>query len=739
MVWTAETLPKAIGQLLELNNYAVAYSVKVAGGEVDIVATSISDPLATPLYIEATIEYVNNTKYGKDVSKFIAIQNINPSAQCICVSSSGFTPDVKERATASRIKTFTYDELFRMFEKFSTYVDFITNDTELFEFNNSYEEPTFVDNKGEDQATTWLTNWRDSSDPQSKWLIVLGEYGTGKTSLSKVLQYRWTAEYKLSPSSPIPFRIELRSFSRQFDGRTLLHHFLDTNHLGHIPIDFVYHLMRNGRIILILDGYDEMAQFLSPRERRACLGTLADLAGQGAKGILTSRPNYFTETEELRVFETLYATLEQNKYYLGASDKEYLATEKSVDTLITRYLLDRYERDLSDLNQEQTISLVRRKLSGDIEGQALILGLLHRVFREETGRNKVALSGKPVIIAYLLELVDDLRKLSEIEGSVELTEWDVYKMIVDRLMLRDQQRSPLDPQRRRKTLQRLAIAISSKESRSATESVLKDVIDAEFHSDFRLMAPDERRHRRDELFEDIRGSATLTRGEGDANTWVFSHNSLREYLSTEYWIGTLISSAPTEIQVPISVPMRTFAAATPTSLAREILNKFQEAWLQRHTKPEIGPYLTLLWELITASTRNDGTPVPGLGPTVDGAVFIDGVRCSQVDFATLLETDKETKVHCASSELSEVSFAELNLASSNFSGAIMDSVSFRGANLREADFGGAFLFENDFSNTDVEGANFSFERMKVECKNNMLSGSHTKAQYVLCNSSFCLG
>ncbi len=69
----------------------------------------------------------------------------------------------------------------------------------------------------------------------------------------------------------------------------------------------------------MLDGYDEMAQFLNARERRACLSALAELAADGARGILTSRPNYFTETEELNVFEALYTTIEQGKYYIFAN------------------------------------------------------------------------------------------------------------------------------------------------------------------------------------------------------------------------------------------------------------------------------------------------------------------------------------------------------------------------------------------------------------------------------------
>lgn len=54
--------------------------------------------------------------------------------------------------------------------------------------------------------------------------------------------------------------------------------------MNHIPINFVMSLIKSGRIVLLLDGYDEMAQYMHARERRSCLEALAALSVQGAKG-----------------------------------------------------------------------------------------------------------------------------------------------------------------------------------------------------------------------------------------------------------------------------------------------------------------------------------------------------------------------------------------------------------------------------------------------------------------------
>ena len=245
----------------------------------------------------------------------------------------------------------------------------------------------------------------------------------------------------MNPSNPIPFRLELRDFTRQFDARGLIHHFLDHNNLSHISIDFIFSLIRTGRIVLLLDGYDEMAQYLHVRERRVCLEALAELSAGGARGILTSRPNYFTETEELLVFEILYSSIQQGQYYLSRIDKQMIDREAQVDQLLNSFL-NQFERNLDDLAPEQTRALVTRVLKEDEKGRDLVLDILNRIYRSVEDGSDISLSGKPVIISFLLEIVEGLKELRETDqaGST-ITEWEIYKLIIDQLMLRDYRRT----------------------------------------------------------------------------------------------------------------------------------------------------------------------------------------------------------------------------------------------------------------------------------------------------------
>ena len=320
--FTPESLVVAVTQLFELNHYSVSGPQKINGAEVDLVATRKADPFARKIYLEVTIEYVDNTKYGKDVGKLAMLGEVDRDADRLIVSSSGFSLPVKERARATRIETLTYDELFKRFEKFDAYLEAYSQRTvagqEIAALSEIYEPPNFEDSLGNELAVDYLTAWKNTSSAQQRWLIVTGEYGTGKTALTRVLHYRWLEDYKINPGLPIPFRIELRNFTRQFDAQGLFHHFLDRNQLSHISVEFIESLVRTGRVILILDGYDEMAQFFNSRERRQCLEALASLSADGAKGLLTTSTQLFhaiRRTSSLRDFIFLNKNQPVYKYF----------------------------------------------------------------------------------------------------------------------------------------------------------------------------------------------------------------------------------------------------------------------------------------------------------------------------------------------------------------------------------------------------------------------------------------
>lgn len=87
--FTPTTLVAAIRDLFLVNHYEVEGPVQVHGAEIDLVARSLGGLFAGSVYIEATVEYVDNDKYGKDVGKLAMIGELEPDARRLSYRRAG--------------------------------------------------------------------------------------------------------------------------------------------------------------------------------------------------------------------------------------------------------------------------------------------------------------------------------------------------------------------------------------------------------------------------------------------------------------------------------------------------------------------------------------------------------------------------------------------------------------------------------------------------------------------------
>jgi uncharacterized protein YjbI with pentapeptide repeats len=703
------TLPAAVAGLFRLNGYTVTGPVNKYGGEVDLVAVRPGDLFPDPIYLEVTVEHVDNDKYAADLTKLASIATQEPSAKRMIISSKGFSERVLAKAEAAGISTFTFEELERRFQRFEPYIARVLEDgteaTALQQLAAVYEEPDFHDSLGHDQATGYLTRWL-KDDAAQRWLIVTGEYGTGKTALTRVLLKRWLESYRLDSTLPVPFRIELRTFTRQFDAPSLLHAFLDQNGLSDLPIQFVMSLIRSGRVVLLLDGYDEMAQYMHARERRVCLEALAQLSADGARGILTSRPNYFTEAEELQVLDALYTSLEQAGT-LTHDETSLIAEEREVDALFEQHFIERVERQLRDLSPSQTEALVRRQLSGSEQAEQVVVGLLRRIFRTDEEGADIALSGKPVIISYLLEIADTLTARDVPEERV--TEWQVYDLVVRNLMVRDLRAAPeLLPARRRAFLGRLALLLSRREYSVLSDPDFAEFVRSDFETELRAVPPEAREERLQQYVTDLRRSATLTRASvGGVSGSRFSHNSLREFLASETLLAQLESAALARRETPVSPAMRNFVASQSETERRTLIDRLAGYWPAREDHDGAGQLLSLLWNALLITHAAEQDSVRTALATIAGdaldfrAVALDDMSLDSAGAPVL------RRAVFSGAALTRVAFGGCDLGEAKFDGAVLDEVDFAASQLRKASFVGAAFADVDISAADVKEANFT--------------------------------
>ncbi len=130
---------------------------------------------------------------------------------------------------------------------------------------------------------------RQLGSDDGRFVLVLGDFGRGKTFALRELARRVPAELP----HLIPILIELRALDKahSIDGLVAAHL---ANH-GHELIDLkaFHYMLRQGRIVLLFDGFDELVTRVSYDRAADHLETLLKAAQGKAKVVLASRTQHF--------------------------------------------------------------------------------------------------------------------------------------------------------------------------------------------------------------------------------------------------------------------------------------------------------------------------------------------------------------------------------------------------------------------------------------------------------------
>ena len=142
-----------------------------------------------------------------------------------------------------------------------------------------------------------LQTWIAADDHQP--IAVLGGYGAGKSSFAKRLVAHQAAGALANPMARRPVLLSLGDYARH----SSLEGLLGGKFTFDFPIDGFnthnfLHLSDKGRLLVVLDGFDEMKHAMSWSDFRAQIGSLNRLTHGKAKVILLGRPTAFVSAEE---------------------------------------------------------------------------------------------------------------------------------------------------------------------------------------------------------------------------------------------------------------------------------------------------------------------------------------------------------------------------------------------------------------------------------------------------------
>ena len=187
---------------------------------------------------------------------------------------------------------------------------------------------------------SYLLNWAKDGDCE-KQISLLGEYGQGKSVLSLKLAY----EMIKNGFKRVPIIIELRGKSpRNETISTIIASWAYTFNLNVLAIQ---KLLQEGRLLIILEGFDELDMVGDSHRRLEHFKRLWEFARyKNSKVIITGRPNLFLDNKEARNYLHLNND-SSNIFYSQAIHLETFSPDKIEQSL--RSVNPRVKSEMLDL------------------------------------------------------------------------------------------------------------------------------------------------------------------------------------------------------------------------------------------------------------------------------------------------------------------------------------------------------------------------------------------------------
>jgi WD40 repeat protein len=175
--------------------------------------------------------------------------------------------------------------------------------------------------KSQDDIDFYIDRWL--ANPATEHVSILGEFGTGKTWFTlhyawKCLQAYQIAKDKGLPRPRLPLVIRLRDYAKSLDVSNVMAGFFFNQHnikLNHGVFD---RLNQMGKLLLIFDGFDEMADKVDRQKMTENFRELVKVITPNSKVILTCRTEHFDTAQDaidnLHDVQIKFETLELVKF-----------------------------------------------------------------------------------------------------------------------------------------------------------------------------------------------------------------------------------------------------------------------------------------------------------------------------------------------------------------------------------------------------------------------------------------
>jgi WD40 repeat protein/uncharacterized protein YjbI with pentapeptide repeats/3',5'-cyclic AMP phosphodiesterase CpdA len=492
------------------------------------------------------------------------------------------------------------------------------------------------------QIMAWLR------EPRARLALILGDFGTGKTFLLHELARRMPAEIP----HLVPVLIELRALEKAHTVEELVAQHLAVAGERYINLAAFPYMLREGRIALMFDGFDELAQRVTYQRAAEHFETILQAAGGDAKIVVTSRTQHFESDRQVR-----------------------LALRQRAD-LVPSLTLCR----LQAFDTAQIHEFLRRRLGDEADAR-------ERFALIEEIRDLLGLSSNPRMLGFIAALpAQQLRDARDRTGAI--TAAALYRLLINRWLEYEAEKTgphgtgpTLSKAQRLEAVTAIALRLWSSLERTIHISELSADIREAASS---LTAPDETGALDPDQIAHIVGSRTLLVRDDDE--LAFAHQSVMEWLVANHAARRLADGHEPEAlaQAPMTALMIDFFCdLTGSDHARQ--------WATETLHREDGSL---------AATNALGV-LEQLGERISGASLV-GQRLAGrdlsardlrgTDFADVDLTEAQlTGSDLTDANLSRAVLARADLTGAILAGAVLDGADVRGASLVGADLHGAKL------------------------------------------------
>lgn len=315
-----------VAHLLRLLGYKVGPEQGLDSNKIDLVAR-IKAGLDETVYL---VECKNESKpVDKGAFERLKGWSEQPEARALnarlmLVSAKGFSPQALQYARQHNIAAVTPEDLERELLDTAPYLEHLIRSFEQTPLASAYVaqrgqddavrvvaksqpvDPDAVDDAPDAEEPQVLDDLLDSgiawaSGEGSRLWVLLGDYGTGKSAFVAKLAYQLALAARHDATQPLPLVVNLRFVANKSSLEEVLAGHWEQATRQRVDPQTLLHLLRRGRIVLLLDSFDEMGIATAGRSVVDQFRSLVRPAAEdpdrpgGNRVLVTCREQFFRE------------------------------------------------------------------------------------------------------------------------------------------------------------------------------------------------------------------------------------------------------------------------------------------------------------------------------------------------------------------------------------------------------------------------------------------------------------